>query len=218
MNCLECRRLTLINPDDEHPARLAHLESCPQCASFAADLQAQDELIREATTVDLPEGFAARILLNQTLQHQSRRPTRFVWLSLAASLLLAAVFLPSLIQDAFYRPFETELISHVNAHDVLAQHGGHEDVSSAAKIEKVLAASGAGLPADITNVIYASTCVVDGETMAHLLVEYGNNEYVVFLMPERDLDERQFQRAGWEVFKSSICRSKYCERSISFQG
>jgi len=196
MNCLETRRLSLINPQDGHPARLAHLRECDTCARFARQLVAQDELIREATKVELPEGFAARILLNQSLKSVSPRSTRWTWLGLAASFLLAITFLPAVIQDAFYSPFETELIAHVTAHDVLTKDA-HDHMTQPAKIRQVLASAGTEMPDNAGNIIYASTCVIDGEVMAHLLVENGDQPYVVFLMPQRSVAERTFNRANW---------------------
>ncbi len=196
MNCLETRRLTLINPQDSHPARLTHLRECDTCARFAGQLVAQDELIRTATKVDLPEGFAARVLLNQSLQPTSRRPTRGTWLGLAASFLLAITLLPALIQDAFYSPFETELVAHVTAHDVFTQNPDNH-VTEPAKLRQILLSAGTEIPENAGNITYASTCVIDGEIMAHLLVENGEQQYVVFLMPLRSVPERSFSRANW---------------------
>lgn len=196
MNCLETRRLTLINPRDSHPARLVHLQECDSCNRFARKLVAQDELIKEATKVDLPEGFAARILLNQSLQSASRRPTRWTWLGLAASFLLAIVFLPTLIEDSFYSPFETELVAHVSAHNVFSKNA-HDHVTEPERIRQILASAGTEMPEDAGNIIYASTCVIDGDVMAHLLVENNEQQYVVFVMPQSAVAERSFSHADW---------------------
>lgn len=194
MNCLESRRLTLINPNDENPARLAHNKICASCSLFLEKMLLQDELIRDAANVDTPEGFAARILLNQSLQSASRRPTRVVWLGLAASFFLAVALLPSLMQDLFYRPLETELVAHVDAHDML---GSPVQVADPSKIRRVLAAAGTGMPSNFGNILSATTCVVDGEVMAHLLVESGEDQYIVFLIPQSSLNERSFEHDDW---------------------
>lgn len=196
MNCLECRRLTLIDPGDTNPARATHLDGCSGCTSFARQLQQQDEWIREAARIEVPEGFAARILLNQSLQPQSRRPTRRVWLGLAATLLFGLALAPSLLDNLFYKPLENDLLAHIAKHDVLAGHE-HREISSPEKIEEVLLAADTAMPGEIGNILYASTCVIDGETMAHLLVANGDEEYVVFVMPQRSVIERAFTREGW---------------------
>lgn len=196
MNCLEFRRLSLINPEDPHPARAAHRQTCDACARFANQLDTQDELLREATRIDVPEGFAARILLNQSLQQAPRRPTRQYWLGLAASILIAALILPSVLEDTFYQPFESELVAHVNKHDVLTGNAQHGHRADPGEMQQVFASLGADMPADTSNIYYASTCVVDGELMAHLLVKNGDQEYVVFLIPERSV-ARSFSRNNW---------------------
>jgi len=211
MNCLEFRRLSLINPLDVNPARATHRQSCKRCAKYADQLIAQDELIREATRIEVPEGFAARILLNQSLQEKPRRPTVKYWLSLAASIAIAAVILPPIIRDAAFVPFESELIAHVSTHNVLSadqglEHrdrlsGNHhfsasEHASQIGEVRQVLASIGAEMPVDADNILYASTCVVDGEVMAHLLMKDGDEEYVVFLMPQWSF-ARTFAHKDW---------------------
>lgn len=201
MNCLEFRRLTLIDPEDERVGRMIHEGECPKCAAFAREMLRQNELIREATQVEAPEGFAARILLNQSLQPQSRRPTRTVWLSLAASFLLAVALIPAIVNEVFYQPFEEGLITHLSYHDVF-EHAG-EASANPSHVAEVLAVANTAMPASIDNVIYASTCVIDGVTMAHLLVKNGEDEYVLMLMPEAKLAARSFTRPGWHA-KSQV--------------
>ncbi len=206
MDCLEFRRLTLINPLDDHPARLAHQQECQGCAKFEQDLLAQDALIREATRIEVPEGFAARILLNHSLQPSSRLTPRPVWFAVAASVVLAAFLLQPVIDTTFYRPFENSLVGHMSKHDMLA-HAGHSHAphsqathsatSSPEKIRAVLAAANTDLPSDIGNIIAATTCVINGELMAHLLVRHNDREFVVFVVPESSVVERTFSHDQW---------------------
>lgn len=196
MNCLECRRLTLIDPRDDNPARATHIDGCPACAAFARKMLEQDELIREAARVEVPEGLAARVLLNRSLRSASRRPSPRVWVALAATVLLAVALTPALIDSMFYKPFEQEIVAHMSRHDVLTGFE-HQHVSSPQRIEEVLISANTAMPGEIGNILYASTCVVDGETMAHLLVENGDDEFVVFVMPQRTVVERAFTLDDW---------------------
>ena len=202
MNCLEFRRLSLIDPEDEDVGRQLHADGCPECAAFAQDLLRQNELIREATEVEVPDGFAARILLNQSLQLQSRRPTRAVWLSLAASILLAVALIPAIVDQVFYQPFEEELVAHLGYHDVL-KHSGSTPADPA-KIAEVLTVANTAMPTSTENIIYASTCVIDGVKMAHLLVKNGDDEYVLMLLPEEHFSARTFQYANWFGKSASV--------------
>ncbi len=209
MNCLECRRLTLIDPNDQNPARATHLATCSGCSTFADQMLKQDELIREAAHIEVPEGFAARILLNHSLQPAPRRPARRLWLGgLAATLLLGMAMAPALLNNFFYKPFEDDLLAHISKHDVFAGHE-HREVSSPGKIEEVLLAANTAMPGEIGNILYASTCVIDGETMAHLLVANGDEEYVVFVMPQRSVIDRAFSREGWSGMLASNNERSY---------
>lgn len=196
MNCLECRRLTLINPIDGNPARIQHLETCERCGRFSEQILRQDDLIREATQVEAPDGFAARILLNQALQPTSRRPTRGHWLALAASFLLALAIGPGFINDTFFRPLEDGLVAHMNKHDMLA-NAAHVHVSEPDKIREVLAAAETAMPGDLGSIVEATTCVINGEVMAHLLMEKDDEHFVVFVIPQQSVIERNFSQDRW---------------------
>ncbi len=202
MNCLEFRRKTLIDPGDPSPAMAMHKEQCPNCAKFAEQIAHQDELIKEAVDIDVPEGFAARILLNQSLQAQSRRPTRWYWLSLAASFFVALMLFPLFTSDdpepviashAYHGP---EILVHMEAHDVLHTH--YDSMAKAMDVEQVLADANTAMPTEFGNVIYAATCVIEGELVAHLLMKNGNSEYVVFLIPQSTLIDGPFNNERFD--------------------
>ena len=196
MNCLEFRRKTLIEPGNQSPAMIMHRDKCPTCAKFAELIARQDEHTKEAFNIDVPEGFAARILLNQSLQSQSRRPTRWYWLSLAASFFVALMLAPLFVGDDAEQvhPYHgTDILAHMEAHDVLHSH--HANPAKAMDVQQVLASANTAMPVEISNVIYAATCVIEGERVAHLLVRNGDSEYVVFLIPESTLIDGPFSNA-----------------------
>jgi len=182
MNCLAFRQHRLTDPADSSAELLAHEADCDACRQFAADRRRQDELIREAASVAVPEGFAARIQLNQSLQSKSRRPTRWYWLSLAASLLVAALVLPTLFETPD-TAFASQLVTHTNAHAVL-KRGQSAWPAAPGRVASVLTDSATAVPASTDNILYASTCVIDGEAMAHLLVRDDTGDYVVYIIPK----------------------------------
>lgn len=209
MNCLECRRLTLINPADGNPARLDHLTRCANCARFSEQFSAQDELIRDAAKIEVPEGFSARILLNQSLQNEQQPRLFKPWaaIALAASVLVAVLIYPIAVSPpvadrappalaATSTPIAPELIRHMEKHDVMPA-AKHPHTGDQEMVRRVLAASGTNMPAYSQNIVYASTCVVDGHVMAHLLLQHENNHFVVFVMPTDVIDEAAFSLAAW---------------------
>ena len=194
MNCLEFRRLTLIDPNDGNHARLSHIAGCDACRAFAEQMLRQDALIREAVRVEPPEGFAARILLNQSLQPDSRPSRRVYLVALAASVLLALAVIPALIPGAV--SLEEALASHSHAHDML-QASPIEVRSQEAEIAEILAVANTALPGFTGNIIEATTCVVDGQLMAHLIVQDDHQQFVLYLIPGSQLPEHSFTIDHW---------------------
>ncbi len=94
MNCLEFRQLALADPYD--PALLDHVADCAKCTSFRQEILDMDSDLEKAFAIPVPEGLAARVLLNQSL---STRPKTVNWVrygmaaSFAAALVLAAALL-----------------------------------------------------------------------------------------------------------------------------
>lgn len=89
MNCLEFRQLALADPYD--PALDAHGEGCQQCSSFRSEILDMDSDIEKALKVEVPEGLAARVLLNQSMATE-KTPSYWVRYSMAASFGAALVF------------------------------------------------------------------------------------------------------------------------------
>ena len=94
MNCLEFRQLALADPYDS--ALDVYAESCPQCTKFREEILSIDNDIEKALNVEVPEGLAARILLNQSLSEPDTTQTWFRYgmaASFAAALVVGAFVL-----------------------------------------------------------------------------------------------------------------------------
>ncbi len=200
MNCLEFRRQTLIDPSDRKPAWVTHQESCASCRDFASKMARQDELTREAAMIDVPEGFAARILLNQSLQSQSRRPTRKYWLSLAASLF---VIVPLVLSQFLSTsdPMDDAILAHIE-HELMIKPG-HGPIFNQAEVGQLLASHNVQLGGDIGQVVYAGNCVIDGKLVAHLVVNQGSHQYVLLLIPG-DFGDDEFGNDRWHGQYASL--------------
>lgn len=101
MNCLECRQLILADPDDT--ACTEHLSGCEQCTRFREEIVAMDHDVALAFKVPVPEGLAARVLLNQSLTHR-QKTTTWVRYSLAASFAAALVIAAGLLSQGNNEP------------------------------------------------------------------------------------------------------------------
>lgn len=179
MNCLDFRRIRLSDPYATDSELLKHRSDCAACRAFEGEIRSLDRKIAKAFTVEVPEGLAARILLNHSLKSRSRLPTRLQWLAMAASVVLA-------IGVAVYwvagreRP-EQKLVQHLQ----MEQRGIdsilmpiHEP-----QLRQVLNSVNLDIVKSIGEVQFASTCVIDGRLVAHLVIKDARNRYTLLLAP-----------------------------------
>ena len=152
MNCLEFRQLKLSEPTTEDAEALAHQSSCNTCAQFEKEISELDASMNQALSVAVPEGLAARILLNRSLKQPQRKPTRWLWLSMAASF-----FAITFLSYQFYQetPISEPLLAHIN-HKPHEFYGAEHKAIANDKLQDVLDTF--QIQAEIENVVYAAIC------------------------------------------------------------
>ncbi len=192
MNCIEFRQLRLADPRSVNEAADRHRNACRHCREFEKEIHRLDESLRTAMKIAVPEGFAAKVLLNQSLQSHPRRPTRWYWLSLAASFFLAVVVYQFQTDPAM----GAEIITHLEeeAHQV---HGRSGDISES-EIRQVLFAVGGDIDTSLGKVTYASRCLMDGRLVAHFVVENGEDRYTVIVIPDGIDRQQSFRNGKWQ--------------------
>lgn len=66
-NCIDVRRALLSEPGADSPELRAHALTCASCQAFVREVRAEEDLLREALNVEVPEGLGARVRLRQTM-------------------------------------------------------------------------------------------------------------------------------------------------------
>jgi Protein of unknown function (DUF3379) len=191
MNCLEFRQLKLADPYTSNKEANLHQSGCSSCAMFEREIHELDDSLRTALTVAVPEGFAAKVLLNQSLQSHPRRPTRWYWLSLAASFFFAV----ALFQFSPADTLDDEIVAHMD-NEVHQVHGKSGDISESA-VRAVLLAVGGDIDHPLGTVTYASKCLMDDMLVAHFVVKDGEDTYTLILIPEEINDDLPFLTERW---------------------
>lgn len=195
MNCLDFRRFRLSDPYSTDAESLSHRAECEACRGFEIEVRKLDKQISRALTVEVPEGLAARILLNQSLQSKPRKPTRWYWLSMAASFFLAAGVIGFM---SVTEAVEEDLVQHLNWEEPIVnsmmmpvQQPQIRQVLNSVNLESI---------ATLENVIFASTCIINGQLVAHLVVEDEDHQFTLVLLPQKliDVDKvLEFDRERW---------------------
>ena len=178
MNCLEFRQYRLSDPYSHNPNADAHRDECDGCLQFERGITDLDSTVHEALSVAVPEGFAARVLLNHTLQPTSRQPTRRIWLSMTVSFFAVGLIVYQYLQPA---PLEGALLAHVD-HQPHEFYGSEHHAISNQQLQRVLTTADA--ESDLENVVYAAICRIDGEEAAHLVIKNEDAQYTVMLIPD----------------------------------
>tara|TARA_R110002072_G_scaffold64_15_gene528 strand:- start:16455 stop:17177 length:723 start_codon:yes stop_codon:yes gene_type:complete len=182
MNCLEFRHLILSDPYAKPSEAEAHLETCAQCRRFRQEVLDLDSDIEKALNIEVPEGLAARVLLNHSLQEQKPR-RKWVQYAMAASVLMAVLFSVTFLneQSSTITPSTKKILAHA-AHQPHEFYGSEHQPLANEDVERLMASL--QLTASIDNVVYAAICPVDGESAAHLVIKDGEDQYTVLLVPE----------------------------------
>ena len=191
MNCLEFRQLKLSDPNAYSEQANKHKSDCSTCASFEREIQALDESLRTALTVAIPEGFAAKVLLNQSLQSHPRRPMRWYWMSMAASFFMAVFVFQMTPADSL----DDDIVKHLD-HEAHQVHGKSGDISSA-EVRTVLYAIGGDIDDSLGKVTYASKCYMNEQLVAHFVVENGGEPYTLIVIPTKTKRELSFHSDRW---------------------
>jgi hypothetical protein len=177
MNCLEFRRLVLVDPrrlDDE--AR-AHALECAACRETLERQREADDRLFAAMQVPVPDGLADRILVAR-----GHRPARRQWAwGIAATIFLASGL--GLLGRRYFAhdPLADEAIEHV-AHEpqsFTTIHAVGNDFLPAALAEQGLKAAVA-----LGQVTYTRICPMDGRTARHLVIRTNDGPVTLFLMPD----------------------------------
>lgn len=182
MNCIEFRRIRLGDPYTNSPELNSHKSECETCRKFDEDILQFDKHLYRALKVDVPDGLAAKILLNQSLQTEPRKPTRWTWMSMAASFLLAGMF--AFYQISIPASIDKELVEHIEEeqHIVFARSTLLED----AQIKQVLNSIDLNMHSSFGKVTFAANCLIDGEMVGHFVVEQGAASYTLFVVPGKN--------------------------------
>ena len=185
MNCLEYRRLVQAAPHHLSSLAQAHVESCPSCQAWTAQLRQMDEaLLRELQSVAVPDGLAERILLQNSEQ---QRPVWRGW-ALAAGMLLGVALTVLTLQLRGNTGLAGAALAHVEEEPMALTK--HQQVSRA-QLATALASVGAQLKGDIGEVTYLDTCPMPGGKGQHIVVSSPYGRYSLILMPEASKGRKQ---------------------------
>ena len=184
MNCLEFRRQLTIDPMADDVTLAKHEQQCPECASFARAIRADEIRLRAMLkSIEPPQGMADRIRLAAGFEQRATVRRRW-WYSAAAGVLLAiGISMISLWNTTLERGDITLAQSVLHHIDDEAHHLREAGPVAAGRLNWVFERFGAELTGDIGPVNFAAECLMRKRNGVHLVLPGKMGAITVFFMP-----------------------------------
>jgi len=176
MNCIDFRRLVLVDPRGLSEDARGHAAECAACRETLEKQREADDRLFDAMQVPVPDGLADRILVAHGKPPARRR---FAW-AIAATLFLTAGV--GLLGRRYLSadPLGAEAIEHV-AHE--PQSFSTVQVVANDFLPAALAEQGFKATLALGKVSYERICPMDGRTARHVVVRTADGPVTLFLMP-----------------------------------
>lgn len=195
MDELEFRRRAYANPKDQDEAFIQAKGEAPEREQFLQDLNHLDARLAKAMNVDVPEGLADKLLLNQQLSsHRGQKKTVSFIMAMAASVAMVLG-----VGYATWRMAPIELSEHAIAH-VLHEPGAlsaQGDISFSqvnAQLASLKGFNDKGFASQPGQIFFSTYCDFQGVRSLHLVMQGENGKVTLFIVPteERMALESQF--------------------------
>jgi hypothetical protein len=199
MNCSEAREFIGADPDAESTELTAHLEACPDCLEYRAQMVILNAKIKRALDLNLnPFGSVdAKVVSilsrNAPAPHPAQMRTR--GLAIAASLAAGLVMALALWLSRPTESLAAEIVTHVEGEP---DSWARKAAVPTAELGAVLAKSNVKVGPGMAPVVYASSCWFRGHFVPHLVVSTTAGPVTVIILKYERINAQQtFNEAGF---------------------
>jgi hypothetical protein len=185
MNCNDYKEALTADPGFEDES--GHVDSCVSCQAYSAEILALDKKIAAAMAINVPELTMPELPEIDTEKVVSlvarRSMPKPVWFALAATVLLA-VFVGIRAPDmgVMEGTLAEQVLAHVD-HEPRALRVTSTPVSDS-RLTEVVPGNLAEMSHDTGLITYAQSCVINGKTIPHLVIQGEYGPVTILLMPE----------------------------------
>ncbi len=184
MNCEEYREAIAAEPSFDGGA--GHLSECAACQAYRQEMLELDKAIGKALALDVPEleiPELPEIEADNVVALPKRRWSAPAMLAMAATVVLAAFIGFRMIgSGSEYESLGQELLAHLE-HEPYALRVTDEPVTDA-RLASVVPANIASMDHSAGLITYAQSCVVNGKTVPHLVLQGERGPVTIILMPD----------------------------------
>lgn len=170
-----------------------HIADCASCRAFHQEMLELDARIAQALAIPVPPIKMPELEPLDTgnvAVLPTRRMTAPAWIAVAATIAVVAVF--------GFR-MQAALVSQSSLADEIVAHLEHEPYAfsntdtavSDDRLARVVPASVATLDHSAGLITYAQSCIINGETVPHLVLQGEHGPVTILLMPNQKVSKAQ---------------------------
>jgi hypothetical protein len=188
MNCDDYREAVSADPDFAGGA--GHLAGCADCRAYRDEMLQLDDRIARALMIDVPPlsmPDLAEVPADKVVRLHTRRgvPVR-TWFAVAASVLVAVLLGVRMLSPGIgYESLADEVLAHVS-HEAFAMRVTDRRVPDD-RLRAVVAADVAAFDQGTALISYAQTCVINGRSVPHLVMQGRHGPVMILLMPDEKI-------------------------------
>jgi hypothetical protein len=190
MNCKDYKEALTADPGFEDES--GHVDSCASCQAFRTEMLAFDAKIAAAMSLDVPELTMPKLPDIDTDKVVSlvafRAMPKPAWFALAATVLLAVfVGIRTPDMEPTFGTLEEQVIAHLD-HGPGALRVTSKPVSDS-RLAKVVPGDVAVMNHNAGLITYAQSCIINGKTIPHLVIQGVYGPVTILLMPDEMIEE-----------------------------
>jgi len=179
------RHTATATPNDRSDDFLQRLADSDQNKALVKEAKQFDASLKALLKVDVPEGLADKILLEQSFEVEKERIMSGRWhVAIAASIaFIIGITLP-LLSNYHHSPLDIGEVAmqHVQAeYYFTAQSNERADLKM---VNAKLARYGAQAHGDLGDVTYVNYCSFEGTPALHMVMQGDKGQITVFIVPE----------------------------------
>ena len=195
MNCEDYREAIAADPSESFESGAAHVAACDSCNAYRSEMRALDGVIARALAIDVPDlkvpdlppiGEDDENVVNLPFRRAANIPMP-AWIGIAASFALAAIIGMQFVGNgpANDQRLAAEILAHVD-HEPWALKVTDVSVSDE-QFARVINPAVGTMARDVGLVSYARTCIINGMSIPHLVIQGKYGPVTLLLMPNQSV-------------------------------
>ncbi|HEX5766035.1 MAG TPA: DUF3379 family protein [Woeseiaceae bacterium] len=201
MNCEEYKEAIATDPSASFAGDDAHASGCDACSKYRDEMRALDERIARALAIDVPElrlpdlpyiepagGEKSAAAANPGAPGiRSPFMSPPLWVGLAAAIALVAILFTGLPETRTdHRQLVAEIVAHMD-HEQASRQVTSVPVP-AQTLHAVVDPKVAAMDRDVGLITYAMSCVINGRTVPHLVIQGSTGPVTLILLPDETIE------------------------------